>query len=100
VPLIGRTRLVFASVLCGAALGVCALNAPGAAAFNEFYGGGSLCGSNCFIQSAGAHSFELNEGFSGSGAPALACQLFNKKMPTKSVTARGSAASSISVANS
>lgn len=50
-----------------------------AATFSEFYGGGSLCGSNCYIQSAGAHTFVLNEGFSNSGSPRLACQLFNSK---------------------
>jgi hypothetical protein len=47
------------------------------AAFEEFYGGGSICGSNCYVQSAGAHTFNYNEGFSQSGTPALACQLFN-----------------------
>lgn len=50
-----------------------------AATFSEFYGGGSICGSNCFIQSAGAHTFALNEGWTNGGTPALACQLFNSK---------------------
>lgn len=58
-----------------AALGVSATAAQ--AAFSEYYGGGSLCGSNCYVQSAGAHSFIVNEGWSESGSPALACQLFN-----------------------
>jgi hypothetical protein len=47
------------------------------AAFSERYGGGSICGSNCYIQSANAHTFDYNEGASSSGSPALACQLFN-----------------------
>jgi hypothetical protein len=50
-----------------------------ALAFNEYFGGGSLCGSNCYIQSGGAHTFILDEGWSSSGSPALACQLFNEK---------------------
>ena len=47
--------------------------------FAESYGGVSLCGSNCYIQSGGAHTFVFNEGSSWSGSPALACQLFNSK---------------------
>jgi hypothetical protein len=49
------------------------------AAFSEFYGGVSICGSNCYVQSAGAHTFIVNEGWTGVGTPALACQLFNTK---------------------
>jgi len=50
-----------------------------ALAFNESYGGGSLCGSTCYFQSAGAHTFSFNEGGSLEGSPYLACQLFNSK---------------------
>ena len=54
-----------------------ALPATASASFFEFFGGGSLCGSNCYIHSAGAHTFILGEGWSSSGTPKLACQLFN-----------------------
>jgi len=47
-----------------------------ASAFSEGYGGGEICGSNCYIQSGGAHTFYFNEG-SARGEPYLACQLFN-----------------------
>jgi len=57
--------------------GLLAAFPSGALAFAEFYGGGSLCGSNCYFQSANAHTFILNEGFSETGHPALACQLLN-----------------------
>jgi hypothetical protein len=61
-----------------AAAFVLALSTAGAAfAFSEGYGGGEICGSNCYIQSGGAHTFYFNEGGSGSGSPYLACQLFN-----------------------
>ena len=73
-----RRRLAAAITVVGALLVGAALPA-GALAFNEFYGGGSLCGSNCYIQSGNAHTFILNEGFSETGSPALACQLFNSK---------------------
>jgi hypothetical protein len=33
--------------------------------------------ANCYVQSAGAHTFYFNEGISRSGEPYLACQLFN-----------------------
>jgi hypothetical protein len=58
-------------------LAVLALAAPAWATFSESYGGGAICGSNCFVQSANAHTFVLNEGFGLEGSPALACQLFN-----------------------
>ncbi len=51
--------------------------AGASASFSEYFGGGSLCGSNCYIQSAGAHTFVLDEGWA-SGSQALACQLFNQ----------------------
>lgn len=70
-----RRRAALISVIVG--LFVAAALPSGALAFSEFYGGGSLCGSNCYIQSAGAHTFIINEGWSESGSPALACQLFN-----------------------
>lgn len=47
--------------------------------FSEFYGNYAICGSNCYIQSANAHTFALDEDWTGSGTPALACQLFNQK---------------------
>jgi hypothetical protein len=65
----GCLALMMAAILPGTAL----------ASFSESYGGGSLCGSNCYIQSAGSHTFILNEGSSTAGSPALACQLFNSK---------------------
>jgi hypothetical protein len=72
-----RARLT-ALATCIAAAFVLALSTAGAAfAFSESYGGGEICGSNCYIQSGGAHTFYFNEGGSGSGSPYLACQLFN-----------------------
>ncbi len=59
--------------------GLAAFPAGASAAFSEYFGGGSLCGSNCYIQSAGAHTFVLDEGWSSAGSPGLACQLFNTK---------------------
>jgi hypothetical protein len=53
------------------------LPSPVGATFSETYGGSNICGSNCYVQSANAHTFNYNEGFSSSGGPALACQLFN-----------------------
>jgi hypothetical protein len=49
---------------------------PADATFSEHYGGVNICGSNCYVQSANAHTFVYNEGSSGGGV-ALACQLFN-----------------------
>jgi len=64
--------------------------APGAAlAFGESYGGGSLCGSTCYFQSAGAHTFTFNEGASLEGSPYLACQLFNSKNANEVTHANG-----------
>jgi hypothetical protein len=54
-----------------------ALPASAGAVFSETYGGVNICGSNCYVQSANAHTFRFNEGWSSSGSPALACQLFN-----------------------
>lgn len=57
-----------------------ALFASPASAFSESYGGGLLCGStvgNCYIQSAGAHTFVQNRGFATESETYLACQLFN-----------------------
>ena len=72
-----RTRRgVIATAGC-LAIGVAGLVPSAASAFSEFYGGGTICGSNCYVQSAGAHTFNLNEGLAGSGKPKLACQLFN-----------------------
>jgi hypothetical protein len=70
---LGAAAVLFA--LCVACVG-----APSASAsFSEYYGGKSLCGSNCYIQSAAAHTFVVDEGWAEGGSPALACQLFNSK---------------------
>ncbi len=74
-----KTRLRFVATLTGAAMLVAAVAPAAALAFSEGYGGGSLCGSNCYVQSAGAHTFIFNEGASLEGSPTLACQLFNKE---------------------
>jgi hypothetical protein len=72
-----RARRVTVLAISLAATFALALSTAGAAsAFSEGYGGYSICGSNCYIQSGGAHTFYFNEGASG-GAPYLACQLFN-----------------------
>jgi hypothetical protein len=54
-----------------------ALPSVALASFAEFYGGGSLCGSTCYFQSAGAHTFYYNEALANGGSPYLACQLTN-----------------------
>jgi hypothetical protein len=71
-----RARLTVLAI-CVTAAFVLALSTAGAAsAFSEYYGDYEICGSNCYIQSGGAHTFYFNEGGSG-GSPYLACQLFN-----------------------
>jgi hypothetical protein len=71
-----RARLTVLAISLVATF-VLALSTAGAAsAFSESYGGYSICGSNCYIQSNNAHTFYFNEGGS-SGSPYLACQLFN-----------------------
>jgi len=72
-----KARLAFVACIACAALVMAAAIPSAAFAFAEGYGGGSLCGSNCYIQSAGAHTFVFNEGGSLTGSPQLACQLFN-----------------------
>ncbi len=73
-----RTRRLTVLAASLAAASVLALSTAGAAsAFSEGYGGDEICGSNCYIQSGGAHTFYFNEGGSNSGSPYLACQLFN-----------------------
>lgn len=73
-----RTRRVTVLAISLAATFALALgSASAASAFSESYGGYEICGSNCYIQSGGAHTFYFNEGGSGSGSPYLACQLFN-----------------------
>lgn len=74
-----KARLAALAALVCAALAVSAAVPSAAFAFAEGYGGGSICGSNCYVQSAGAHTFRFNEGASLEGSPALACQLFNSK---------------------
>jgi hypothetical protein len=73
----GRVRRRAVIVVGCLSAGVAGLLPASAMAFSEFYGGGTICGSNCYVQSAGAHTFKFNEGFAGSGKPKLACQLFN-----------------------
>jgi hypothetical protein len=68
-PAVLAASLVTASVLALTSASV-------AFAFSESYGGYSICGSNCYIQSGGAHTFYFNEG-GAAGSPYLACQLFN-----------------------
>jgi hypothetical protein len=72
-----KARLASVACMACAALVVAAVIPSAAFAFGEGYGGGELCGSNCLIQSAGAHTFDYNEGGSLTGSPELACQLFN-----------------------
>jgi hypothetical protein len=72
-----RVRVGMVAALASFSLMLAAALPSGAFAFSEFYGGGSLCGSNCYIHSAGAHTFVINEGWSETGSPTLACQLFN-----------------------
>jgi hypothetical protein len=72
-----RPRLLLAALAC--LLTAAALAPPSALAFGESYGGGAICGNNCYVQSASAHTFIYNEGASLEGSPALACQLFNSK---------------------
>lgn len=48
-------------------------------AFEESYGKAVVCGSNCFIQSAGAHTFTYNAVSALKGTAYLACQLFQKE---------------------
>jgi hypothetical protein len=80
MSLVRKLRVAIIGGIATALFIVGAIIPSGAAAtFSEFYGGGSICGSNCFIQSAGTHTFALNEGWTEGGSPALACQLFNSK---------------------
>jgi hypothetical protein len=74
-----RGRRPAALLGAGVVAAVIAVAVPASASanFSEYFGGGSLCGSNCYIESAGAHTFVIDEGWSSSGSPQLACQLFN-----------------------
>jgi hypothetical protein len=74
-----RLRVVATTVAAGV-VGVAAAMFPAGASatFSESYGGYAICGGNCYIQSANAHTFALNEDWTTSGSPALACQLFNR----------------------
>jgi hypothetical protein len=71
-----RTRLTVLAISLVTAFVMALATAGAASAFSESYGGYSICGSNCYIQSGGAHTFYFNQGSSG-GSPYLACQLFN-----------------------
>ena len=72
-----RARLTVLAISIAATFALALSTAGAAFAFSEGYGGGEICGSNCYVQSGGAHTFYFNEGGSGSGSPYLACQLFN-----------------------
>ncbi len=67
-------RVALAMLVVSAAL--LAVIASAASAYDEPYGGASICGENCYVQSSGAHTFVYNEGFS-PGEAYIACQLFN-----------------------
>jgi hypothetical protein len=71
-----RARLTVLAICIAAAFVLALSTAAAALAFSEGYGGGAICGSNCYVQSGGAHTFYFNEGAS-AGSPYLACQLFN-----------------------
>ncbi|HEX4467257.1 MAG TPA: hypothetical protein VH025_08710 [Solirubrobacteraceae bacterium] len=73
-----RTTRLAVAVTC---IGTGLLGAiPAAAdAYAEFYGGATICGSNCFVQSPESHTFKINEGAGVPGTPKLACQLLNSK---------------------
>jgi hypothetical protein len=71
-----RTRLTGLGICIAVAFVLALSTAGGAFGFSEGYGGYGICGSNCYIQSGGAHTFYFNEGGS-TGSPYLACQLFN-----------------------
>jgi hypothetical protein len=59
---------------------VAALIVPASAlAFEESYGNEFVCGSNCYVQSAGAHTFVYNGVSALKGTAYLACQLFQKE---------------------
>jgi hypothetical protein len=58
------------------ALAIAAFAPASASAYEEWYGGYNICGSNCYIQSSGAHTFNSTSGAANSNAY-LACQLFN-----------------------
>jgi len=81
MSVVRRVRVALTIAVCAMAPFIVAAVVPSeaAATFSEFYGGGSICGSNCYIQSAAAHTFAINEGWTEGGSPALACQLFNTK---------------------
>lgn len=63
------------TAVAGAVAAILAYTAT-AFAFTDGYGGYNICGSNCYIQSSGAHSFVFNRGAIQDGAY-IACQLFN-----------------------
>lgn len=67
-----RGRAVAVAVLCAGALSL--LTAASAFAFSEIYG--NFVENGGFAQSAGAHSFVVNDG-AGGQAGTIACQLFN-----------------------
>lgn len=69
-----KTRALLA--LLTLALAMAAFAPASASAYEERYGGYNICGSNCYIQSSGAHTFNHNQA-SGGGSAYLACQLFN-----------------------
>jgi len=68
-----RATVVAAALLSALALGM--TTASAASAFSESYGFYEV-GNGGYVQSAGAHTFWLNNGAAGTGGT-LACQLFN-----------------------
>jgi hypothetical protein len=78
IHLLSRARLATLAMMASAAVAVgAAVPAGASASFAEFYGGYSICGSNCYIQSEGAHTFYYNEALAKGGSPYMACQLTN-----------------------
>jgi hypothetical protein len=69
-----KTRALLA--LLTLALAMAAFAPASASAYEESYGGYNICGTNCYVQSGGAHTFRVNGGGASSNAY-LACQLFN-----------------------
>ena len=76
--LTGLKRRVSASAALAAVIFLSVVAAAFGYAFEEYYGNVELCGTGCYIQSGGAHTFTYNSGsHTDTGFPYLACQLFN-----------------------
>jgi hypothetical protein len=71
-------RIAKAFGLCiAASLTVMCFGAAQAPAYYEYYGQYNICGSGCYVQSSGAHTFYYNSGQSELTSTRLACQLRN-----------------------